>query len=56
MQELPNIINKLNELIVAFVGFSCIILTKFRIQEAKSPVNISSGSVARRDLIQALKG
>jgi hypothetical protein len=26
------------------------------IQEAKSPVKISSGSVARRDLIPALKG
>jgi hypothetical protein len=29
---------------------------KFRVQEAKSPVKISSGSVARRDLIPVLKG
>jgi hypothetical protein len=26
------------------------------VQEAKSPVKISSGSVARRDLIPAIKG
>jgi hypothetical protein len=32
------------------------ILTKCTVQEAKCPVNISSGSVARRDLIPALKG
>jgi hypothetical protein len=32
------------------------ILTKFTVQEAKSPANISSGSVALRDLIPALKG
>jgi hypothetical protein len=32
------------------------ILTKCTVQEAKSPVKISSGSVARRDLIPALKG
>jgi hypothetical protein len=31
-------------------------LTKFTVKEAKSPVKISSGSVARRDLIAALKG
>jgi hypothetical protein len=30
------------------------ILTKCTVQEAKSPVKISSGSVARRDLIPAL--
>jgi hypothetical protein len=29
-------------------------LTKCTVQEAKSPVKISSGSVARRDLIQDL--
>jgi hypothetical protein len=32
------------------------ILTKCAVQEAKFPVKISSGSVARRDLIPALKG
>jgi hypothetical protein len=32
------------------------ILTKRTVQEAKSPVKISSGSVARKDLIPALKG
>jgi hypothetical protein len=31
-------------------------LKKFTVQEAKSPVKISSGSVAPRDLIPALKG
>jgi hypothetical protein len=31
-------------------------LKKCTIQEAKSPVKISSGSVARRDLIPTLKG
>jgi hypothetical protein len=31
-------------------------LTKCMVQEAKSPVKISSGSVAQRDLILALKG
>jgi hypothetical protein len=29
---------------------------KCTVQEAKSPVKISSGSIARRDLITALKG
>jgi hypothetical protein len=29
---------------------------KCRVQDAKSPVKISSGSVALRDLIPALKG
>jgi hypothetical protein len=38
-----------------FVGFSHI-LTECTVQEAKSPVKISSGSVARRDLISGLKG
>jgi hypothetical protein len=32
------------------------ILTNCTVQEAKSPVKISSGSVARRGLILALKG
>jgi hypothetical protein len=32
------------------------ILTKCTVQEARSPVKISSGCVARRDLIPALKG
>jgi hypothetical protein len=32
------------------------ILTKCMVQEEKSPVKISSGSVAWRDLILALKG
>jgi hypothetical protein len=32
------------------------ILTKFTVQEAKFPVKISSGIVAQRDLIPALKG
>jgi hypothetical protein len=32
------------------------ILKKCTVQEAKSPVKISSGSVSRRDLIPALKG
>jgi hypothetical protein len=32
------------------------ILTKCTVQEAKFPVKISPGSVARRDLIPALKG
>jgi hypothetical protein len=32
------------------------ILTKCTVQEAKFPEKISSGSVARRDLIPALKG
>jgi hypothetical protein len=32
------------------------ILAKCTVQEAKSPEKISSGSVARRDLISALKG
>jgi hypothetical protein len=32
------------------------ILTKFTVQKANSPVKFSSGSVARRDLIPALKG
>jgi hypothetical protein len=42
----------------AFVGFSRIylVITKCIVQEAKSPVKISSGSVARRGLISALKG
>jgi hypothetical protein len=31
-------------------------LTKCTVQKAKLPVKISSGSVARRDLIQTLKG
>jgi hypothetical protein len=31
-------------------------LTKCMVQEAKSPVKISSGSVAQRDLIPILKG
>jgi hypothetical protein len=31
-------------------------LKKCTVQEEKSPVKISSGSVARRDLIPALKG
>jgi hypothetical protein len=31
-------------------------LTKYTVQEAKSPVKILSGSVAQRDLIPALKG
>jgi hypothetical protein len=31
-------------------------LKKYTVQEAKSPVKISSGSVAGRDLIPALKG
>jgi hypothetical protein len=31
-------------------------IKKFMVQEAKSPVKISSDSVARRDLIPALKG
>jgi hypothetical protein len=31
-------------------------ITKCMVQEAKSPVKISSGSVAGRDLIPALKG
>jgi hypothetical protein len=31
-------------------------LTKCTVQESKSPVKILSGSVARRDLILALKG
>jgi hypothetical protein len=31
-------------------------LTKCTVQEAKSPVKISSGCVAQRDLIPALKG
>jgi hypothetical protein len=40
-------------MIVAFVGFSRIYAL---FKEAKSPVKFSSGSVARRDLIPALKG
>jgi hypothetical protein len=32
------------------------ILTKCAVQEAKSPVKISSGSVVQRDLILVLKG
>jgi hypothetical protein len=35
--------------------FSTHILKKYTGQEAKSPVKISSGSVARKDLIPALK-
>jgi hypothetical protein len=31
-------------------------LTKFTVEEAKSQVKISSGSIARRDLIPALTG
>jgi hypothetical protein len=32
------------------------ILMKCKVQEAKSPVKISSGSVVQRDLIPTLKG
>jgi hypothetical protein len=31
-------------------------INEMQVREAKSPVKISSGSVARRDLIPALKG
>jgi hypothetical protein len=41
---------------VAFVDFFTQTLTKRKVKEAKSPVKISSGNVARRDLIPALKG
>jgi hypothetical protein len=44
-------------MIVEFVGFLHIyVLIKCTVQEAKSAVKISSGSVAWKDLIVALKG
>jgi hypothetical protein len=43
-------------MIITFVGFFTHTLKKCTVQEEKFPVTIRSGSVARRDLIHALKG